>query len=138
MAGKDHNISKRPKTVQFWDRDIVCLPQSTDLELQTSIAYPRGKCRAELAESGLVGKIRLNSAMTVEEVGQEIRSVFKGPMRGSSNFKFMFLQPTGSGSCTLTVPSTSSSFSWTAHQVAKLGGYKQSIYIIAVDQVYLR
>ena len=45
MAGKDDNIRKRPKTVQYWDRDIVCLPpnQSTDTELQNSIAYPRGK-----------------------------------------------------------------------------------------------
>ena len=88
-----------------------------------------------MAESGLVGKIRLNSAMTVDEVDQEIRSVFKVPMKGSNDFKFMFLQPTGCGSRTLTVPAISSSFSWTANQVAKLGGHKQLLWI---NLIFLR
>lgn len=73
--------------------------------------------------------------MTVEEVEEEVRSVFCVPMGGKKDFNFIFLQPTGAGSRTLTVPSVSSSFSWTAHQVAKLGGYKQSIYILPKDKL---
>ena len=91
----------------------------------------------KLGEAGLIGKIRLNSAMTVEEVTNEIRSVFGQPMGQRSDFPFVFLQPTGAGSRTLTIPSTSSTFSWTASQVAKLGGYKQTIYILAQEKLSL-
>ncbi len=72
--------------------------------------------------------------MTVEEVEKEVRSVFSQPMGGRSDFPFSFLQPTGLGSRTLTA---SSSFSWTAQQVAKLAGYKQVIYILAHDELTL-
>ena len=135
QSGDVPSSSKRCKAIQCWDRDIVCLPQSS--EPSTKLSYPRGKYRTRLGELGLIGKIRLMSNMTVDEVEQEIRSVFKGPMGGKRDFLFDFLQPTGTGTRTLTVPSVSSSFSWTAQQVAKLGGNKQAIYILARDELVL-
>ena len=106
----------------------MCLPYSVE-----PVAYPRGKYRTKLGEKGLIGKIRLTSTMSVEDVENEVRSVFHGPMDGREDFHFNFLQPTGVGTKTLTVPSVSSSFCWTAQQVAKLGTNKQAIYIMAVD-----
>ena len=94
--------------------------------------FPRGKYRASLGMRGLIGKIRLTSAMTVED---EVRSVFEKPMCGRKDFPFVFLQPTGAGSRTLTVPSVSPSFCWTAQQVAKLASSKQSIYVLAKDKL---
>lgn len=120
---------KRPKSTQVWDHDIVCLPQSDEPKL----SFPREKYRAKLGEKGLIGKIRLTSTMSVEDVKNEVRSVFRYPMGGREDFCFDFLQPTGAASRTLTVPSVSSSFQWTAQQVAKLGNNKQVIYIIATD-----
>jgi len=74
--------------------------------------------------------------MTVKEVEDEVRSVFFKAMGGRSDFPFIFLQPAGAGSRTLAIPSVSSSFSWTAQQVAKLGpNSKQSIYILAKDKL---
>ena len=121
--------------IQYWDRDIVCMPQRNEHISNSTISYPRGRLRAYLGESGLIGKIRLNSDMTVQEVEEEVRSVFSLPMGGRRDFPFAFLQPTGVGSRTLTVPCVSSSFSWTAQQVAKLGTYKQAIYILAQDEL---
>ena len=54
---------------------------------------------------------------------------------GRSDLPFIFLQPAGAGSRILTVPSVSSSFGWTAPQVAKLGPNKQSIYILAKEKL---
>ena len=73
--------------------------------------------------------------MGEEEVENEIRSVFQWPMDGRDDFMFPFLQSTGVGTRTLTIPSVSASFQWTAQQVAKLGSYKQAIYIIAIDEL---
>ena len=60
--------SKQPKSVQVRDRDIVCLPK-TELN---NISYPRGKFHTKLGERGLIGKIRLTSTMTEEEVEAEV------------------------------------------------------------------
>lgn len=128
---RNENRTKRPKSVQCWDRDIICLP----LESGTHFGFPRGKYRAWLGSCGLIGKIRLMSSMSVEEVNIEICSVFGKAMGDRKDFPFVFLQPTGTGSKTLTVPSVSSSFCWTASQVAKLGQNKQSIYIMAKDKL---
>ena len=76
---KTVNISKRPKQVQCSDRDIVCLPDEFGLSF---IPYPRGKYQTKLGASGLIGKVRLLSSMMVEEVEDEVRSVFKKPMGG--------------------------------------------------------
>ena len=125
---------KRTKTVQCWDRDIICLP-SMSTNNSVHITYPRGRYCAKLGESGLIGKIRLMSTMTVEDVEDEIRSVFHRPMGDRKDFPFVFLQPTGFGSKSLTVPSLSPSFRWTPQQVARLGGSKQSIFILAQDKL---
>ena len=57
----------------------------------------------------------------------EIRSVFRGPMDGRDDFMFSFLQSTGVGTRTHTIPSVSASFQWTAQQVAI-----QIIFIIII------
>jgi hypothetical protein len=54
------------------------------------------------------------------------------------SFPFTFLQPTGGGNKTLTMPSVSSSYQWTAQQVAKLATSRGSVYIMAMDDLYLR
>ena len=92
--------------------------------------HPRGKYRTKLASKGLIGKVHLTSLMN--DVENEIRSVFCVPMCGNNEFCFCYLQSTGTGSKTLTV--VSSSFDWTAQQVAKLGNNKQAIYIMANDE----
>ena len=113
--------------------DIVCLPKNSDPS--ATLSFPRGKYGAKLGEKGLIGKIRLMSSMGVTEVEQDVRSVFCSPMSGRDDFHFKFLQSTGVGTRTLTVPSVSASFSWTAQQVAKLGTNKQAIYILAIDEL---
>ena len=70
--------------------------------------------------------------MSVED---EVRSVFRGPMSGRSDFLFQYLQPTGGGLKMLGIPSVSSTFCWTAQTVARLGNSKQPIYIMAIDSL---
>ena len=72
--------------------------------------------------------------MLDEEVQQEICFVFRVPMGERTDFPFVFLQRAGAGTKTLIVP-VESSFCWTAQQVARLGGYKQAIYILAKDKL---
>ena len=67
----------------------------------------------------------------------EVRSVFVKAMGGKHDFPFLFLQPTGSGSRSLSMPAISTSFQWTSQQVAKLGANKQTIYILATDELEL-
>ena len=76
--------------------------------------------------------------MSEEDVRNEVRSVFQGPMGGQPNFPFAFLQPTGYGSKSLTIPAVSASFEWSAQQVAKLGGNKGTIYIVAEEKLNVR
>ena len=75
--------------------------------------------------------------MSVDEVAAEVCSVFRGPMRDNPTFPFTFLQPTSGGNKTLTVPSVSSSYQWTAQQVAKLSTNRSSVYIMALDDLLL-
>lgn len=127
---------KKQKTVTTWDRDIICLPKGCKREDNT-ISYPRGKFRAKLARDQLVGKVHLSSAMTIEEVGKEIRSAFEFVMYGNYSFPFKYLQGTGGGPRALTIPSVSASFQWTAQQVAKLGNQRNTIYILAEHDLRL-
>ena len=106
----------------------MLLPKSSE----SSFAFPRGKFRTKLGSKGLIGKIRLNSSMSVREVEDEICSVFRVPMGDNDDFSFKYLQSTGVGTRTLTIPSVSV---WTAQQVAKLGNSKQAIYILANDEL---
>lgn len=124
---------KCPKP-QIWDRDIICLPQQNNSK---DICYLRGKHRVWLGSQGLIGKIRLVSTMTLEAVESEVRSVFCKAMGGRDDFPFVFLQPTGAGSHCLSMPVVSTSFQWTAQQVARLGGNKLSIYVMAMDELEL-
>lgn len=64
-----------------------------------------------------------------------VGTVFSSAMDNRSDFPFSYLQSTGASSKTVTVPLVSSSFCLTANQVAKLGTYKQPIYIPAEDTV---
>ena len=110
---------KKPKVVVSWDRDIICLPLRVKRgEVVKVLSYPRKAYRAQLGAWSLIGKLHLTSEMSVEDVKAEVRSVFKGPMRSNESFCFTFLQPTGGGNKTLTVPSVSSTYEWTAQQVA--------------------
>ena len=65
--------------------------------------------------------------MTEEDIYSEVRSVFAKPMRNDPLFPFRFLQATGRGNKTLTIPAVSTHFRWTASKVARLGCF---IYII--------
>ena len=57
-----------------------------------------------------------------------LRSVFSKAMKDSATFRFTILHPIGGGSKSLTVPSISSSFSWTAKEICKAAG-RGAIYI---------
>ncbi len=117
----------------IYDRDIVCLPNSFS-SANKVVKIPRGKhSREYLANNGLVGKIRLKSSMTEDEIMREIRSVFATPMMDDSEFRFSILQPSGGGAKSLMVPSRSYSFQWTAAAVA--GANKSPIYILSVDSL---
>ena len=140
LVGKSEP-SKKQKTVTSWDRDIICLPQTRKLRSQSTtnvISYPRKKYRAQLAAWGLIGKLHLTSNMSVADVTAEVRSVFRGPMSANGDFQFTFLQSTGGGSNTLIIPSTSSSYQWTAQQVSKLSTCRGTIYILAIDDLNLQ
>ena len=108
-----------------YDRNIICLPNN-----HYSSHIIRIPSRESLYEAGLVGCIRLTSDMSEEDVFDEIRSVFKGPMGGNKNFKFNILQGAGGSSKTLVIPSVSSSYQWTASGVAPKN-VKTPIYILA-------
>lgn len=56
-------------------------------------------------------------------------------MSNTEQFQFTYLQPTGCGARSLTVPAVSSSFDWTPQQVARLGGTKGTVYIMAEDEL---
>ena len=129
-SGSSCKSKKTAKAITTWDRDIVLLPNDYK-EGENYIPYPRGKSRSRLGRLGLMGKVHLSSDMSVEEVECEIRSVFKTPMGNDTAFPFKYLQASGGGSRCLAVPSVSSSFRWTAQQVAKIGNQRNTIYIMA-------
>ena len=67
--------------------------------------------------------------MSEDDIMAEVRSTFAKPMGDDPMFPFRFLQSTGGGSKTLTIPAVSKNFQWTAAQVASLG--QAQIYILA-------
>ena len=73
--------------------------------------------------------------MTVEEVGKEIRSAFEFAM---VFFSIQISTINWWWSSTLSIPSVSSSFQWTAQQVAKLGNQRHTIYILAENDLKCR
>ena len=60
--------------------------------IDNEVIVPRGKARTTLGKLGLMGKLRLNSEMTPDQVKREVRSVFFNVMM---NIKFTFLQSAG-------------------------------------------
>ena len=116
----------KKKAIVAWDRDVILLPK--DNVKLGKIPYPRGKARARLWRDGLIGKVHLTSVMSVEDVEDEIRSTFASVLGSGS---FTYLQATGGSTRCLSVPSVSTSFRWTAQQVAKLGNQRNTIYILA-------
>ena len=105
---------KKQKVVKTWDRHIPCLPQTVRNKSKGgNLSYPRGKYCSTLANYGLIWKLHLTSEMTDGDVAYEIRFVFKEPMGHNPNFPSLYLQSTGSGSNSLTIPCQSSSFKWT-------------------------
>ena len=135
---KDKGKSTKSKSGKdfVYDRDIICLPK-TYASSSKVVKVPRGKSTREyLARNGLIGKIRLQSSMSEEDIMNEIRSVFSGPMLADDGFVFDILQSSGGGSKSLTAPSTSTSFKWTAQAVA--GVAKSPIYVLAVDDLRVK
>ncbi len=118
----------------------MCIPNEQcvlligNAPIGNEIKVPRGRVRAKLASYGLVGKVRLNTHMSEEEIFAEIRSVFSIPMGDNPDFKFEILQPAGGGSKTLIIPSRSRTFFWTAKQVILSSG-RSNIYILAKDKL---
>ena len=61
----------------------VLTPRKSD----GAVSFPRGGYRTYLANCGLIWKLHMTSDMDKEDVAREIRSIFKGPMKGkASNF----------------------------------------------------
>ena len=118
----------KPESVKTWTRSIICLPKDYQGKEGQTIQIPRKRKRAILGQCGLIGKILLKSTMTEEDIKSEVRSVFSQAMGHDPLFPFRFLQATGSGTKTLTVPGVSTHFHWTSSEVAGLGS---SIYVIA-------
>ena len=117
------------KKVLTYDRDIVCLPQSF-IRKDGTVGIPRSsEKRTYLCAHGLVGKIRLTSGMSEDEIMDEIRSVFERPFGYDTSFPFDILQTGGGSMKSLVIPSLSSSYAWTASSVA--GSTKSKIYILA-------
>ena len=121
--------AKKKKTVETYERDIVCLPYDHPND-SGLFAYPRGKVRTMLARNGLIGKITLHSWMDEEEIRAEICSCFSRAFGNDESFPFKFLQSAGIGARSLIVPATSDRYEWKAKQVATMGG-SRGIYVWA-------
>ena len=109
----------------------MCLPKSSVNE-DGIVKIPHKK--EFLAANKLIGKIRLNSAMSESEIMDEIRSVFRKPMNEDQLFRFEVLQCSGFGSKCLSVPELSSSYEWSASSVAGENP-KTPVYILALDKL---
>lgn len=135
LSKRSDRPSRVPKErVYNYDRDIICLPMDYVQE-EGTIKIPRNSAiRDYLARNGLIGKIRLSSTMKENEIFDEIRSVFKEPMKNNEDFAFTLLQQTGGASKSLIVPAVSSSFKWTASVVAGKNA-KVPIYIAAREEL---
>lgn len=131
-ANRRSRKGKLPKTT-FYTRDVICLPKS--FSSSKCITIPRGKQRARLAEMGLQGKVTFRSDMTEVDICAEVRSAFSDVMGHNPEFQFVFLQASGCGTKTLSLPSLSASFHWTAQEVSKLG--KSCIYVQAKDDLHV-
>ena len=74
-------------------------------------------------------KLHLTSEMTDNDVECEIWSIFQGTMQNDPNFSFLYLQVTGVGAKSLTIPSQSSTFNGLhSRWLASLASWAQFIY----------
>lgn len=91
------NSDKAPakKKRDDWEvnKDIVCFPMHE--YVNNEVLVPRGKARTALAKLGLMGKLRLTSEMSPEDVKNEISSVFSEVIFNKDDFKFAYLQSAG-------------------------------------------
>lgn len=128
---KKSHATKKAERVFTYDRDIICLPKSS-VDEDGLIKIPRK--REFLASNKLIGKIRLKSSMSECAIMDEIRSVFRKPMKENRLFRFEILQHSGYGSKCLSVPEVSSSYEWSAASVAGKNP-KCPVYILALDKL---
>ena len=119
--------------IYTYDRDIVCLPC---FYARKSKVIPIPRDRDEPSSAGLVGKISLTSDMSEEAIFNEIRNVFRDPMRGSTTFAFEVLQSTGGSSKYLTIPAVSSTFKWSACSIVPKNT-KMPIYTGSTSGIYM-
>ena len=111
-----------------YERDIICLPKN--MRGKGNIKIPRFRsARKMLAKNRLIGKVALTSDMDEDKIQSEICSVFHTAMRDPI-FPFTVLQAAGGTSKSLTIPSLSTSYRWTASAVAGKNA-KVPIYILA-------
>ena len=88
---QDCDRTKKHVKALTYNRDI-CLPKSSKSK-NGDIKIPRGhEIRDMLSRNGLIGKVRLSSEMTEEEIMDEIRSVFATAMNDDPDFRFAILQ----------------------------------------------
>ena len=118
--------SKSSSRLYTYDRDIICLPK--ECCKSNIIHIPRN--RECLSKDGLIGRIRLTSDMSEDDIFDEIRSVFRIPMAGADRFSFNVLQSAGGQSKMLVIPALSNSYKWTASALAPKN-VKTPIYILA-------
>ena len=85
--------AKKKKDGYEINKDVICLPMHELID--NEVIVPRGKARTTLGKLGLMGKLRLNSEMTPDQVKREVRSVFSEVMMNKEDFKFTFLQSAG-------------------------------------------
>ncbi len=80
--------NQNPGRTYTYDRDIICLPCEC-LNKEGLVKIPRRKgVREYLASNRLIGKVRLSSAMSEDEIMSEIRSVFSVPEDRDRLFRF--------------------------------------------------
>ena len=83
---------------------------------------------------GLLGKIRLYSLMTEDDIFTEIQSVFSVPMGEKEDFNFTILQLTGGGSKSLIIPALSPTYKYIANAAAGKNS-KMLIYILTLKDL---
>ena len=135
---KKRRISGQVGKEKTYTKDIVCLVQEQyplAVDDSSIIPIPRGKVRGNLAELGLIGKVRLVSTWSGARVIDEITSIFSSSFGLEENeqlkFKYLSVVP---GAKVLSVAKVSSSFCWSGHAVASLAG-QGCIYILSEMQL---
>ena len=129
--GKFSKKRKSSTLTQVYDRDIICLPFNHPNNARV-FAFPRGKVRVNLGRQGLIGKIRLDSNMSEDEIFSEISSCFLHKF--GEEFSFKILQSAGVGSKSLVIPALSNNYEWKAKEVANSGG-SRAIYVWALTEL---